>query len=772
MTGRPPRPGLRSRTAAAGARPAGGSESPPSVRLTARQAAVFVAVITGVAFLNSFAGTFVFDDIHEIQKNPALERLWPPWEAMFAGNRVPARPLPYLSFAIDRMVWGVRPFGFHLTNLLIHGIAALAVFDLVRLTLESPRLGPRCAVRSVPLALMIATIWAVHPLQTQAVTYIYQRIESLTGMFCVLSLLAYAQAATKGWPAGLLVGSVAAAAAAMASKENAVVLPFLILAYDWFFIVPAGAAGRGGTVRGWLASLWPRRWYFAALAGTWILIGLQLATQRAKYQEFTEASHTPLVYALTQPGVILHYLRLVVWPVGQRIDYSSWPVVTSVGRALPAAAVILAALVATAVGMIRRRPWAWLGVVFFLALAPTSSIMPVEAVANEHRMYLALAAVVSGLVLGLITTADFVAARWPGVLPRDPRIGWAAAAAVIMALVLTTQLRNQLYSKVGGIWLDALAGDPDNHRANWMLASILDGAGETEAAIELAERSIRSKPTTQVFSDLAGFHTLQGDQATAERLLRHGLALQREELGPDHKAVLITTADLAVALKSQGRLDEADTLCRDSLAGLQRALGDRDPATVSCRLIMAAAAAARGELADAEAHAHAGLEAARAPGEPPDAVVVNATVILADILRRAGRPAEAEALIRRTSGDLARTPPGRRLDSAPLDEVLAAVFADAGRLADLVALRRRMAEDARRRMGDRHPQTGHANAKLAEALALERTAAGDHAGAAVLYRQLVPGYVAALGADHPDTMAMRRRLEAAEAAATRAAPPE
>ncbi|MFM8892298.1 MAG: hypothetical protein ACKOTB_11880, partial [Planctomycetia bacterium] len=77
--------------------------------------------------------------------------------------------------------------------------------------------------------------------------------------------------------------------------------------------------------------------------------------------------------------------------------------------------------------------------------------------------------------------------------------------------------------------------------------------------------------------------------------------------------------------------------------------------------------------------------------------------------------------------------------------------------------------EPRRRQGERHPQTGNANAQLAEALAAPRTAAGDHAGAAALYRQLLPGYVTALGAEHPDTMALRRKLEAAESAA--AAPP-
>ena len=179
--------------------------------ITVRQAALFVAVITCVAFLNSFAGKFVLDDIQDIEHNPALEQLFPPWDAMFLGNKLPARPLPYLTFAIDRAIWGVRPFGYHATNLLVHVIAALALFSIVRITLLSPRLRGRWGDRAVPLAMVIAMIWAVHPLQTQAVTYVYQRIESMTGMFCLVSLACYAQAAARAtgreWSVAWLTGS-------------------------------------------------------------------------------------------------------------------------------------------------------------------------------------------------------------------------------------------------------------------------------------------------------------------------------------------------------------------------------------------------------------------------------------------------------------------------------------------------------------------------------------------------------------------------------------
>ena len=613
------------------------------------QAGLFLAAITCIAFLNSFAGTFVFDDIHEIQRNPALERLLPPWEAMFTGNKLPARPLPYLTFAIDRTLWGTGPFGYHIANLLIHVVAALSLFELVRLALLSSRLRPRWGELAVPMAFLIATIWAVHPLQTQSVTYIYQRIESLAGMCSLVCLASYARAATAGWPTGPLVVGIVAAAAAMASKEDAVVLPFLVLAYDWFFVTDA----RTGTgFSGWIASVRPRAWFFAGLAACWSLIGLQLAVQGTKYQEFREASFTPLAYALTQPGVILHYLRLTYWPVGQQIDYSSWPV-ASVGHALPWLLLVMAAVAATIVGIVQRKPWAFLGTWFFLTLAPTSSIMPIEALANEHRMYLALAAVVAGTVLGAADLGRMLAVRYPSHVQGFGRAGLVAVGGVILALVLVTHFRNQLYSKKIALWLDVLTIHPENHRANWMLASYLDTLGETEAAIEFAETSIRSKPTTQVFGDLAASHSLKGDHATAERLLRRGLELQGERLPPDHKALLATIGDLAVALRHQGKLDEAASLCRQSLETMRRVLGESDSTTVSARLIIASAASAQGNLAEAEREARAALGAARGQ-TGSDAITVNATVILSEILRKAGRTTEADALIRHTPNELDR----------------------------------------------------------------------------------------------------------------------
>jgi tetratricopeptide (TPR) repeat protein len=728
--------------------------------LTARQAALFVAVITCVAFLNSFGGRFVFDDIHEIERNPSIERLFPPWDAMFVGNKLPARPLPYLTFAIDHAIWGKKPFGYHAVNLLVHVIAALALFHLVRLTLLSPRLRGRWGDRAVPLAMVIAMLWAVHPLQTQAVTYIYQRIESMTGMFCLLSLAAFARAAAAAqspggtWPKSWLAGSVAAAAAAMASKENAVVLPFLILAYDWFFVEPP--AGES-----WPAAL-RRRWgFYLPLFATWAIIGLQLRMQASHYQEFDKESLTPFTYGLTEAGVILHYLRLAVWPVGQCFDSSGWPVAKSVGQVLPALAAILALLAVTVVGTVRRRPWAAFGVLFFLALAPTSSIMPIEAVANEHRMYLALAGVVGAVVCGGVELAAWIAARQPGLVPRDPRVPAAVAAVAIMLLVVATQLRNQVYSDVTNFWMDVLRQDDGNHRANWALASVFDANGQTDVAMILAEKAVARKPTAPVFRSMAEFHAQSGNHATALLMLRRGLELQQDALGPDHEAVLGIKADLAATLRLAGQREEAENLCGEIMEPMRRGLGPNDPAVIGVELILAEKLCQTGDRAAAVERSQELLRRTREALGPEAPATISAVTVLANCLTTAGRSAEAEQLVRTTLSDLSRRPRARPADTLALGGLLANILEKNGRLDEAVSLHRRLATDAARRYGEAHGEARSAATKLAMALAAQAMKQGNPAEAARLYGLILDAYTTSLGPEHPDTVAVREKLEAA-----------
>ena len=597
------------KNAAAASLPGGGW-----VAWSPARCAFCIVALTCLAYRGSFAGVFVCDDIFEIAQNPAIDQLWPPWRAMFRGYQMPARPLPYLSFAIDMAVWGRLYFGYHLTNLVVHVVAALALFDLARQTLLSPRLRDRFGLRANFLSLVIAVLWALHPLQTQAVTYVYQRIESMAGMFCLLSLAAFARAAATNWSRKWLCGAVMACAAAMACKENAVVLPVLLVLYDWLF-TPADSPAA------WRADVRRRRGLHCACFLTWLILAFVIWTQAGRYQEFNvgTARHSPLTYALTQPGVILHYLRLAFVPVGQCFDYGGWTGVATPRVAnLPAYAAIVAAVGLTIRGAIRREPWAWLGLFFFGTLAPTSSVMPIEAFANEHRMYLPLAAVVAAVVLSVASLgtglgaelgARFAGSR-PGSRRRLARAGLLAAVAAAIVLALLTDRRNRVYRSQEALWADVLERDPGNYRGLSQHALIRQRGGDHRAAFDLAERALRSNPSGDIFSRLATHALADGDAAAAERLLRRGLERQRAALPPDDRAVLRTTANLAACLSVMGRVEEAAELCSGVIADMRRVLGAADVATQRAEQFIAAGLPTRGgndqgttETRDAEGRA-------------------------------------------------------------------------------------------------------------------------------------------------------------------------
>ncbi len=161
-------------------------------RTTTLLAALAILVLGALTYSNSLRGVFVFDDKSEIEENPAIRHLWPLGPIL----RGP-RPVVDLTFALNYSLGRLHVTGYHLVNLAIHLLAALALFGIVRRTLRLPALAGRFdeAAASV-LAFCAALIWMVHPLQTGAVTYIVQRAESLMGLFYLLTLYALIRAAT------------------------------------------------------------------------------------------------------------------------------------------------------------------------------------------------------------------------------------------------------------------------------------------------------------------------------------------------------------------------------------------------------------------------------------------------------------------------------------------------------------------------------------------------------------------------------------------------
>ncbi|HEV3003406.1 MAG TPA: hypothetical protein VGX78_03050, partial [Pirellulales bacterium] len=202
----------------------------PAAGLTVRRACLAIALLGTVAFANGVRGAFYLDDFVTIVNNPTLRHLWPLTAVLSPPNGCTAagRPLLNLSFAINYAVGKTEPLGFHLVNIALHVLAALVLFGVVRRTLL---LRSFVVDRAMRLAMLVTMLWVVHPLQTESVTYIVQRAESLAGLLYLLTFYCVIRGATlerrdKALRWYLL--AVISCAAGMASKEVMATAPVLL----------------------------------------------------------------------------------------------------------------------------------------------------------------------------------------------------------------------------------------------------------------------------------------------------------------------------------------------------------------------------------------------------------------------------------------------------------------------------------------------------------------------------------------------------------------
>jgi Tfp pilus assembly protein PilF len=436
----------------------------------ALRAAIVLAV--GIVYANALGAAFVFDDLPGIVER--AEELSGSMRELVARER---RPVVALTLAANHRLGGLDPWGYHAFNVAVHGAAALVLFGLVR-RVVTRQAGP---VEANAIAFAAALLFAVHPLQTEAVTYVIQRAES-TAALCMLVVLAAIERAERSpRPAAWSVLAVVACAAGMASKATMVMAPPLAFAFD-ALIVSSSAR----------AALRARWGVHAALASTWLLLvptGVAGALWDAAGRPdaavgFGVGSVTWVEYLASQPGVILRYVSLAAWPSVLCIDYR-WPVATGAGVIVPAMVVGLA-LVVVLVLALRRHPLAFCGLVFFGWLAPTSSFVPIRDLAVEHRMYLPLAA--------LAVPAVVVAWWWGKRVRAGGLVALILLAGVSMALGARTIVRNRDYATPVALWTATVDVVPTNRRARLNLGVALREAGRTDEAIDQLARVVAEAP--------------------------------------------------------------------------------------------------------------------------------------------------------------------------------------------------------------------------------------------------------------------------------------
>jgi protein O-mannosyl-transferase len=526
-----------------------------------RGAAILAIVLSAIAvYWGTLSAPLIYDDRLWITWNPSIQNLRaiaavlspPPTSVVFG------RPVLSLSLALNYAVSGDRAWSYHLANLAIHIAAALALFGVVGRTLAlRPAWLPSERDRTLA-AFSVALLWALHPLQTESVTYVIQRAESLMGLFYLLTLYGSLRGAQSPRPRAWHLLTVLFCLLGMATKEVMVTAPLVVLAYDRTFIA--------GSFR---EALRRRKGLYLGLALTWLVPAVFAAGLGGRGVGYG-LGYSWRSYGLTECWVVPHYLLLTLWPYPLVFDYGT-DIVGSAREVLPWACLLAVLAGITLIAFIRRSALGFAGAWFFLILAPSSSIVPVAfQPMAEHRVYLPLAAVVALLVAG--------AWAWLG------RRSLALVLGAALALGTCAYLRNRDYRTEASIWTDTVRRRPSNPRAHLALGSALAMEWRNPEAAEQFEETLRIDPgdfQARRNLGLAFYHMGRADDALAQY---RAIAPPNPDSAPLHY-------DIGLALDLAGRTAEA--------AGEYARAVQLDPADAEARNNLGSALFRTGRVAEA-----------------------------------------------------------------------------------------------------------------------------------------------------------------------------
>jgi tetratricopeptide (TPR) repeat protein len=432
--------------------------------------------LTALVYLSALSVPFVYDDQYLIVENPSIRNI-ADIRAIVLLN--PTRPLLNLSYAIDYALWGLRPIGYHLTNLLLHLVNVALLFHLARRITEDWQPGEETThgrvLNPAVVAFTAALLFGVHPLMTSAVTYVSGRSEVLGGTFYLSAILAgrhWLQRHGGVWWVLVTVFWLAA----LATKEIAVMLPVVLICYERLIIRPNESERRRSLI-------------FLMLPLAIVSAGTRLAT-------FTFTEHPGIALqweaAPQQLLVLGRYLALMLRPEGQLIFHTAAPV-TFADFSIYVAAVML--LIALSVAWIVRKA---LGIVtfgvfwFLLVLLPSSvlAMMGAEPMA-EHRLYVASC--------GLFVAAG-AAAAWALQLTSATSRGLPLALRALFGIMVIslcgrTVIRNIEWSNPVALWRAAVAAQPRHAFPYLLLAQALQVEGRLDEAIEQYRTGIDLDPT-------------------------------------------------------------------------------------------------------------------------------------------------------------------------------------------------------------------------------------------------------------------------------------
>jgi tetratricopeptide (TPR) repeat protein len=506
-------------------------------------------VIGFLLYSNTLDSPFVFDDIARIKDNPDIRltdlSLQNILQAAFGDNSSKSRPIGNLTFALNYYFNRYNVSGYHAVNISIHILTGFFLFLFLQITLKLPAVQARYKHPQI-IAFFAAMIWLAHPIATQSVTYIVQRLNSLAALFFVLSFYLFVRGRLAEQPARKWSWFGAAAlswALALGCKQNAATLPFFIFLYEWYFFQDLSPKWFKSSLKYIIAVAI----VFAAIA--FLYLGTDPLEKISKLRDFSHAEFTLAERAWTQTRVVVYYLSLIFFPHPSRLnlDYD-FPLSHSLFNPMTTlfSLILIIGLIALAFYLAKRERLISFCILWFFGnLVIESSVIPL-AIIFEHRTYLPAMLV---CLIPVILIYRYIQFDWLKIgLP----------IFLIAGLSVWTYQRNRVWQTELSFWADCVEKSPDKARPHLNYGKSFSNLGKIAEAIEQYTEALRINPKYAKAHFNLGNAMLK--QGKTDEAIKH--FSEASQLGSGFAEAHI---NLGMLLFKTGRIDEAIQQYRQAL---------------------------------------------------------------------------------------------------------------------------------------------------------------------------------------------------------------
>ncbi|MBF0329552.1 MAG: tetratricopeptide repeat protein [Nitrospirae bacterium] len=487
---------------------------------------IVIALVGLFVYSETFDAPFQWDEREFIANNPIIKNL-----SFFATpsaakdltyyDALKHRYIGYLTFALNYKIHGYDVFGYHIFNVFVHLINALLVYAIILLSFKTPKAQPiDNAEMPYRIATLTSIIFVAHPIQTEAITYIFQRLASLATFFYLLSFAAYiysrlSQASTK--KIGFYLLCVISCIAGMRTKEIMFTAPLIITLFELIFF--------SGGFKNRILFLLP-------ILSTLLIIPLShLGTERPTTEILTGIVSVDVGYAkidrfhyfFTQFGVIIDYIKLLLLPINQCIDHDV-RLIKHFWTAMNVGSLFVLILIFSAgLKLLTKRDFmkklAGFGIIwFFITISVESTIIPLPTIMNEYRVYLPSFGFFTALSVGLIKISD--------KLPVDGRSRFLGAILLISVLAGSSYVRNAVWTSDIALWEDATIKSPKRHRTFNNLGNAYLRSFQPETALINFDKAIELYPANNLpYHSKAEAFLMMGEFDKAEKNYKKSLQL-------------------------------------------------------------------------------------------------------------------------------------------------------------------------------------------------------------------------------------------------------